>query len=121
MREAGVALQTFSRHFGTKDQLLAVIGEGLDDGARARFIVSTHWHLRRSFPNEVADAMRPFAGLILTEINAAVEDGQLAASFAEPRAGRLARPHSDRHVASTPPTHVGTSGPGSSRSSTIHV
>lgn len=114
VKEAGVALQTFYRYFGTKDQLLlAVIGEGVadgcaryaqaaadlsdpierlrfyitstldalddegDDGARARFIVSTHWYLRRTFPNEVSDAMRPFADLLLTEINAAVADGRL--------------------------------------------
>jgi TetR/AcrR family transcriptional regulator len=52
--------------------------EGEDDAAAAaRFVVSVHWRLQRLFPNEVADAMRPFADLLLTEINAAVDAGLL--------------------------------------------
>ena len=43
-----------------------------------RFIVSTHWHLHRIFPNELAEAEKPFVDLLLSEINAGVEAGQLA-------------------------------------------
>jgi TetR/AcrR family transcriptional regulator len=48
-----------------------------DDAAAARFIVSAHWRLQRLFPNEVADAMRPFADVLLHEINAGIEAGLL--------------------------------------------
>jgi TetR/AcrR family transcriptional regulator len=48
-----------------------------DDAAAARFVVSTHWRLQRLFPNEVADAMRPFADVLLAEINTAVDAGLL--------------------------------------------
>jgi TetR/AcrR family transcriptional regulator len=51
-------------------------GEG-DDAAAARFVVSAHWRLQRLFPNEVADAMRPFADLLLHEINAGIDAGLL--------------------------------------------
>lgn len=51
-------------------------GEG-EAAVAARFIVSAHWRLQRLFPNDVADAMRPFADLLLTEINAAVDAGLL--------------------------------------------
>jgi len=42
-----------------------------------RFIVSTHWHLHRIFPNELAEAEKPFVDLVLAAINAATDDGPL--------------------------------------------
>ncbi|ORW32662.1 TetR family transcriptional regulator [Mycobacterium paraense] len=48
------------------------------DGGTAKFIVSTHWRLHRIFPEELAEAEKPFADLLLTEINAGVEAGLLA-------------------------------------------
>ena len=56
--------------------------DGTDDGVRddpstARFIVSAHWQLQRIFPDQMADAMKPFADLLRTEIDAAVDAGLL--------------------------------------------
>jgi AcrR family transcriptional regulator len=48
-----------------------------DDAAGARFVVSAHWRLQRVFPDELADAMKPFEDLLLAEINAGVEQGIL--------------------------------------------
>jgi TetR/AcrR family transcriptional regulator len=48
-----------------------------DDGASARFIVSTHWRLQQNFPDEMAEAVRPFASLLLGEIQKGVAAGQL--------------------------------------------
>ena len=36
-----------------------------DEGAGMRFIVSTHWHLHRKFPNELAEAGKPLVDLVL--------------------------------------------------------
>jgi TetR/AcrR family transcriptional regulator len=47
------------------------------DAAAMRFIVSTHWHLHRIFPNELAEAEKPFVDLMLAEINTAAERGLL--------------------------------------------
>lgn len=47
-------------------------------GGTAKFIVSTHWRLHRIFPEELAEAEKPFADLLLTEIEAGVEAGLLA-------------------------------------------
>lgn len=112
--EAGVALQTFYRYFGTKDDLLlAVIGDAMTDAceqlrhetrdlkdpltrlryyvmstlerldrstqraAMSRFVVAARWRLHRQVPDELAEAERPFVELLRSEINAAVECGQL--------------------------------------------
>lgn len=56
--------------------------EGGDDGT-ARFIVSTHWRLHRIFPEELAEAEKPFVDLLLTEVNAGVEAGLLAPANSE--------------------------------------
>lgn len=48
------------------------------DGGAAKFVVSTHWRLHRIFPEELAEAEKPFVDLLLTEINAGVEAGLLA-------------------------------------------
>jgi TetR/AcrR family transcriptional regulator len=47
------------------------------DAAAMRFIVSTHWHLHRIFPNELAEAGKPLVDLMITEINHAAELGLL--------------------------------------------
>jgi len=80
-----------------------------DSAAAARFIVSAHWRLQRLFPNEVADAMRPFADLLLTEINAAVEAGLLRPANPERAAwfiNELVRSvyHHYAHAPEKPPT-----------------
>ncbi|WP_026342990.1 TetR/AcrR family transcriptional regulator [Nocardia sp. BMG111209] len=48
-----------------------------DDKATARFIVSTHWRLQQNFPDEMAEAVRPFAALLLGEIQKGVAAGKL--------------------------------------------
>lgn len=53
------------------------IDAGGDEAAAARFLVSAHWQLQRTFPNDIAAAMRPFADLLLTEIQAGVAAGLL--------------------------------------------
>jgi len=46
-------------------------------GETARFVVSTRWRLHRVFPDELAEAEKPFVDLLLGEINAAVDAGLL--------------------------------------------
>ncbi len=46
-------------------------------GGTARFVVSTHWRLHRIFPDELAEAEKPFVYLLLGEINAGVKAGLL--------------------------------------------
>lgn len=113
IKEADVALQTFYRHFGGKDQLLiAVVGDlitghceslaaraaTLDDpverlhfhvtetlavlaGDRgapgARFMTAQHWRLHQAYPEELAEATRPFAALVQGELEAARDAGLL--------------------------------------------
>ena len=45
------------------------------DAAGMRFIVSTHWHLHRIFPDELAQAQKPLIDLVRAEVNAAADDG----------------------------------------------
>jgi TetR/AcrR family transcriptional regulator len=47
------------------------------EGGTAKFVVSTRWRLHRIFPTELAEAEKPLADLLLTEINAATEAGLL--------------------------------------------
>ncbi len=47
------------------------------DGGTARFVVATHWRLHRVFPEELAEAEKPFVELLLGEINAATKAGLL--------------------------------------------
>jgi TetR/AcrR family transcriptional regulator len=47
------------------------------EAAGMRFIVATHWHLHRIFPNELAEAGKPFVDLLLAEIGAAADAGLL--------------------------------------------
>jgi TetR/AcrR family transcriptional regulator len=63
-------------HYYVTSVLDSLDREG-DTAAEARFVHSEHCRLQRLFPVEVADATRPFADLLLTEINAAVEAGLL--------------------------------------------
>ena len=62
--------------FYVTSALDALKAEGVTD-AMTRFVVSTHWRLHRIFPDELADAEKPVAGLLLTEINACVDEGLL--------------------------------------------
>lgn len=50
---------------------------GSDEAAGMRFIVSTHWHLHRIFPNELAEAEKPFVDLILAAVNTAADNSLL--------------------------------------------
>jgi len=114
VKEAGVALQTFYRHFAGKDQLLLAVIEDMiteaaaayEEGARdlddpverlhfyvtsvmrslddpgdaavgPRFITAEHWRLHRLYPDELAQARKPFHDLVLREIEAASEAGLL--------------------------------------------
>lgn len=119
IREAGVALQTFYRHFGSKDQLLvAVVGRmiaghcerlevataGVDDpverlhryvvdtlaplvgdpgASGARFMTSQHWRLHQRYPDELAEATKPFTDLVQRELEAAGEAGLLTSHHPE--------------------------------------
>jgi TetR/AcrR family transcriptional regulator len=55
--------------------------DSLDQGSHgvlaAQFVVSTHWRLHRTFPEELADAQQPYVDLLRTEIVASVNAGQL--------------------------------------------
>lgn len=112
--EAGVALQTFYRYFGSKDELLlAVIGDAMTEAcerwtraaddipdplarlrfylgatlerlngdgrnaAMSRFVVSTRWRLHRQFPEELAEAEKPFVDLLRGAVSDAVAAGEL--------------------------------------------
>jgi TetR/AcrR family transcriptional regulator len=63
-------------HFYITNIIDVLDTEGADGGA-ARFVVSTHWRLHRIFPDELAEAEKPFVDLLLGEINAAVDAGLL--------------------------------------------
>jgi AcrR family transcriptional regulator len=114
IKQAGVALQTFYRHFGSKDQLLvAVIQETVAEncalferaaadvndpierlhlyissalggfagaGVGPRSITAEHWRLQQLFPEQMAEATRPFADLVQRELERAE-----AAGLASPR------------------------------------
>jgi AcrR family transcriptional regulator len=45
------------------------------DAMGTRFIVSAHWRLHRVYPNELAEAEKPFVDLLMAEIDAAAEAG----------------------------------------------
>jgi TetR/AcrR family transcriptional regulator len=66
---------------------ITTIVEDLDrevgEGGTARFVVSTHWRLHRVFPNELAEAEKPLADLLLIEIDAATKAGLLRPSNPE--------------------------------------
>ncbi len=52
-------------------------GEAQPD-AGARFITTEHWRLHRLYPQELAQATRPFTDLVEPEIRAAMQEGLLA-------------------------------------------
>jgi AcrR family transcriptional regulator len=58
--------------------VIGVLDAEEGEGGTAKFIVSTHWRLHRIFPEELAEAEKPFADLLLTEIKAGVQAGLLA-------------------------------------------
>jgi AcrR family transcriptional regulator len=114
VKEAGIAVQTFYKHFTGKDQVLLAVIEDLvadtctDLKQRARdipdpvqrlrfyvtsvvrsvgvhnegdpgprFITTEHWRLHRLYPQELAQATRPFTDLLLPEILTAMQAGLL--------------------------------------------
>jgi AcrR family transcriptional regulator len=114
VKEAGIAVQTFYKHFTGKDQVLLAVIEDLvtdtctDLKQRARdipdpvqrlrfyvtsivrsvgvhnagdpgprFITTEHWRLHRLYPQELAQATRPFTDLLLPELHAAMQAGLL--------------------------------------------
>jgi AcrR family transcriptional regulator len=56
----------------------------LDDGSKSaatsKFIVATRWRLHRQFPEELAEAEKPFVDLLRTEVTSSVEAGLLRPS-----------------------------------------
>jgi TetR/AcrR family transcriptional regulator len=57
----------------------------------ARFVASEHWRLSQSFPGEVAQATRPFADMLETEITAGTEAGELRSADPERDAWLIAQ------------------------------
>ena len=57
----------------------------------ARFVASEHWRLAQSFPDEVAQATRPFADMLGTEIIAGTEAGELRSADPERDAWLIAQ------------------------------
>ena len=53
------------------------LGDDSGDGAGVGFIVSTHWHLHRIFPTELAEAEKPFVELLRAEVRGATDSGAL--------------------------------------------
>jgi TetR/AcrR family transcriptional regulator len=51
-------------------------GEG-HEAAGIRFVTATHWHLHRVFPNELAEAGKPYVDLMVAEVNNAADSGLL--------------------------------------------
>jgi AcrR family transcriptional regulator len=54
-----------------------------NEAAGMRFIVSTHWHLHRIFPTELAQAEKPFVDLLHAQISTAIDAGLLRTQSAE--------------------------------------
>jgi TetR/AcrR family transcriptional regulator len=50
------------------------------DAAKARFIVTTRWHLHRHYAKELAEAEQPLVELLRAEVNAALDAGLLTSS-----------------------------------------
>jgi len=48
-----------------------------EDAAGPQFITIEHWRLQQFYPNELARATEPFTNLLLPEIRAAADSGQL--------------------------------------------
>lgn len=64
---------------------------GQRGGAPAGFVVSEHWRLHQIFPDEIAQAMRPWHDLVLREIQAAEAAGLLHPRDAEQDAWLVTR------------------------------
>jgi TetR/AcrR family transcriptional regulator len=69
------------RYFITST-LESLDGDG-NDAATARFVVSTHWRLHRSYSQELAEGTKPLVDLLRDEVNAAVGLGLLNPSDPE--------------------------------------
>lgn len=53
------------------------LDRGGEDVTAAAFIATTHWRLHRVYPRELATAQLPFVEMVIGEIKAAIEAGQL--------------------------------------------
>jgi len=58
--------------------VIEVLDSEAGAGGTAKFIVSTHWRLHQIFPEELAEAEKPFVDLLLAEISAGADAGLLA-------------------------------------------
>lgn len=67
------------------------LGAEGDDPTGPRFITAEHWRLHQLFPDEVAEATRPFAELVLREVREAEAAGLLAPNDAERDAWHVTR------------------------------
>lgn len=56
---------------------------GGENPTGARFVTAEHWRLHRLYPQELAQATKPFTDLIRGELNAAIEAGALNPSDPE--------------------------------------
>jgi AcrR family transcriptional regulator len=57
--------------------VVSPLGSHGPDLAGARFITTEHWRLQQLYPEELAQAIRPFSDLLLRELDEAVEAGLL--------------------------------------------
>lgn len=63
--------------------VLHSIGNPDPSAAGPAFITTEHWRLQRLYPEELAEAVKPYSDLILQEIRAAAEAGRLKPHDAE--------------------------------------
>lgn len=63
-------------HFYVTSVVHSLADEGVGSTG-PRFITTEHWRLQALYPEEVSDATKPFTDLLLGEIQAAVDAGQL--------------------------------------------
>jgi len=56
------------------------LNDGSKSAATSKFIVATRWRLHRQFPEELAEAEKPFVDLLRAEVTSSVEAGLLRPS-----------------------------------------
>jgi hypothetical protein len=56
-------------------ETLKRLHENVKDAATTRFIVATRWRLHHEFPEELAEAEKPFVDLLRDEVIAATDAG----------------------------------------------
>jgi AcrR family transcriptional regulator len=62
---------------------VSTVGADGDEAAAARFVSTEHWRLHRLYPDELTQANKHYADLILGEIHAAAEAGLLKSADPE--------------------------------------